>query len=275
MHPVLFRFGPVIISSYGAALVVSLLAGIVVARIRARQLQVDPHAVVEAAIAMMIAALAGSRLWYVVTHLDKFDGNWIRAILPVENGQITMAGLAMNGGVLLALAAVWGYSRVKKIAFAVLGDIIAPSFLLGAGIQRLFGCFMNGCCFGRPTAGALGMVFPADCPAGALYPGIPLWPTQLLASLLGFTGFILVVYLYRWYCFPGYSLWMVFMYYPLARFFVDQFRYVPQNQVLANAGPVTFTVDHILLLPLLTVSITGWMIGWIKYKRHMHKHHET
>lgn len=276
MHPVLFKIGPVVISSYGTALVAGVLAAIFVARIRARQLQVDPHAVIEIAVVMMTAVLVGSRLWYVATHLQEFHGNWIKVVLPVENGQITMAGLAMNGGVLCALVSVWGYSRVKKIPFAVLGDIVSPCFLLGLGIQRLFGCFMNGCCFGRPTASALGIVFPAECPAGTLFPGIPLWPTQLFASLLGFAGFFLVVYLYRWYCFPGYSLWMVFMYYPLARFFIDQFRYIPQNQVLASAGPVTVTVDHVLLLLLLFISVTGWVNGWIKYKRHTYTqtHHE-
>ena len=120
---------------------------------------------------------------------------------------------------------------------------------------------------GRPTDCMLGIVFPANCQAGTIFPGSPLWPTQLFASLHGFAGFFLILYLYKWYCFPGYTLWQVFIYYPLARFFVDQFRYFPQNQVLATIGPVTIIVGHLLLLLLLIISSTGWIYGWMSYKR--------
>jgi len=86
----------------------------------------------------------------------------------------------------LAIFSSLVYVLVKKSSFTVLGDAIAPSFLLGVGIQRLGGCFLNGCCFGRPTDSFLGVVFPMRSVAGSIFPGQPLWPAQLFASVFGF-----------------------------------------------------------------------------------------
>ena len=264
MFPTLFRIGPFVVGSYGAAMVIAVIAGILVCRPRARRFHVDQHAVIEMAIVIMAAAIIGSRAWYIALHLHEFSGNWLNAVNPFQSDRFGMAGLAMNGGVLLVFIALMLYARLKKISFFLLGDIIAPGFLLGAGIQRIAGCFLNGCCFGVPTNSAIGVTFPAGSVAAAYFPGIALWPTQIFASILGFAGFILVLRLERWYRFHGYTLGLVFIYYPLSRFFVDQFRYYPPGQILYTIGPFKITCDHILLSLIVLIITVMWLKAWFR-----------
>jgi phosphatidylglycerol---prolipoprotein diacylglyceryl transferase len=63
--------------------------------------------------------------------------------------------------------------------------------LLGLAIQRA-GCFLAGCCFGRPTGLPWGVHFPAASPAGRAFPGEAVHPTQLyyLLAFLLVAGFL-------------------------------------------------------------------------------------
>ena len=56
---------------------------------------------------------------------------------------------------------------------------VLPYFTLGHAFGRL-GCFLSGCCFGRPTHSFIGVSFPAGSPASLLYGSEKLYPTQLM-----------------------------------------------------------------------------------------------
>ena len=261
MYPVLFKIGSFELRSWGVAFAISVLVGIGVAVKRAPRFGVKPNTVMDLAVVTIIAAIVGSRLWYVVYHIDEFKGHWFDIVNPFQDGHIGIAGLSMIGGVVLAILASLVYAWMKKLSFVALGDAIAPSFLLGAGIQRLGGCFLNGCCFGRPTDSFLGVVFPPEGVAGSYFPGVPLWPTQLFASALGFAGFALVLWLARRHSFPGYTLWQVFAYYSIDRFIVDQFRYYEPSQILGTIGPLTINVNHVVLAGVFVLCAVLWLRG--------------
>ncbi len=262
MFPVLFRFGSFELRSYGVSMAISVALGVWISMKRARKYGVKNEAILDLAVIIMLAAIIGSRLWYVVYHLDEFRGHWLDIINPIHDGAIGIAGLSMVGGVVLAVIFSYIYARIKKLNFIALGDIIAPVFLLGAGIVRLGGCFLNGCCYGKPTDSPIGIVFPPDGVAGYYFPHQHLWPTQLFASALGFLGFFLVLWLEKKKKFQGFTLWMVFWYYSIDRFIVDQFRYYESPQVLATLGPITFNANHLLLLGLFAVSSYFLIRGW-------------
>jgi phosphatidylglycerol---prolipoprotein diacylglyceryl transferase len=254
MHPILFKIGNFAVYSWGAALLVSIVVGIAVSRRRAPRFGVAPEAVRDVATIILITSLIGSRIWYILYHLDGYQGHWDSLRLTGKGGMVGCSGFSMMGGIVLVLLGSWIYARITRISFLAIGDVIAPAFLLGSGIQRLGGCFLSGCCFGLPTESVLGMVFPKTGDAGAHFPGIPLWPAQLIASALGFAGYALVLWLERRHRFPGYSFCLVFIYYPLERLLVDQFRYYEPAQILGTFGPLTFNVNHPLLLGLFALS---------------------
>jgi phosphatidylglycerol:prolipoprotein diacylglycerol transferase len=259
VYPIL-KFGNFELHSWSVAIALSFLAGTLVAIKRARRDGVPSEQVIDLVIVIILASIIGSRLWYALFHLNRFRGNWLEIINLWHRGKFGFAGLSMMGGVSLALLAAWGFARLRKQPFRMLGDLMAPGFLLGAGIQRLFGCFLNGCCYGTPTESLFGVAFPKVL--GPFLPGMHLWPAQLFDAGLEFGGFALICWLERVVRFPGSTFGMVFLYYPLARFGVDQFRYYEPAQVWGHWGPLTFNANHLFIGGLFVVAAICYLWGW-------------
>lgn len=121
----------------------------------------------------MISGIVGARLFYVVQFWDKFKDN-LAEIIMVHHG-----GLVFYGGFLLAIAAIYVFCRRNKLDFVRVLDVCAPSVALTHFFGRI-GCFMNGCCFGRRTDSAFGVVFPEGSDPFSFYGGqARIHPTQL------------------------------------------------------------------------------------------------
>ncbi|MBQ3253091.1 MAG: prolipoprotein diacylglyceryl transferase [Acholeplasmatales bacterium] len=86
-------------------------------------------------------AIVGARLWYVLFNIDQFDG--FMEILGFEDGKFNgLAGLAIQGGVMVALITVYFYCKKKETSLYRILDIVAPGFLIGQILGR-FGNFCN------------------------------------------------------------------------------------------------------------------------------------
>ena len=109
-------------------------------------------------------------------------------------------------------------------------DYLAPSLGLGEFFTRI-GCFLNGCCFGKPTESTFGMIFPPDSAAGMYYPGEHVHPSQLYNSLAGLLIFGALLYLERYKRFQGYTALLYFMMYAVGRFVIDYSRHYESELV--------------------------------------------
>ncbi|MDD5628684.1 MAG: prolipoprotein diacylglyceryl transferase [Elusimicrobia bacterium] len=97
-----------------------------------------------------------------------------------------------------AAAAAFLYCRWRRLACAPVADALGAAAVLGLVPMR-FGCLLNGCCYGRPTAADWGIVF-ADRASGvprALL-GVPLHPAQLYEA----AGAGLIFALLQWGVMP-------------------------------------------------------------------------
>lgn len=254
MFPEILSIGRFGIRSWGLMAALAFLTGFFFASRRAPKFNINKDIIPDILLVILISSLLGSRIFYIVFHLDEFQGNWISTINPFAgDGSFGIAGLSMMGGVVCAIIAVWLYAKIKKISFLNLGDAIAPGFLIGEGITRI-GCFLNGCCFGRPTEGFWGITFPVNSPAGNIYPNMSLIPTQLIASFLGFFLFGLVLYLERFHKFKGFTMWMVLLLHSIDRFAVDMLRYFSPGQTLFRMGPLYISVNEIIVAGLIALS---------------------
>ncbi len=213
MHPELFGF----IKSYGLMLDLSFVLGIWLCVRRGRGRGLSTDTVLAFSFAVLVSSLVGVRLFYVVTHWRQFTP-WYRAFY------IWDGGLTLYGGILLATATVWWMARRRKIPFLAMADVMAPAVALGIGITRI-GCFLSGCCFGRPTSLPWGVSFPATCAAGALYPGQRIHPTQLYSSAGGFLVFGLLLVLERRSSPTGATFGRFLLFYGLVRFSIEFLRY--------------------------------------------------
>ncbi len=267
MHPEILSFGRFTIRAWGFFAAIAFAFGLFFSMRRAPKFGIKKDYIPDMLLVVLISSMLGSRIFYVVFHLDEFKGRWLSTINPFgTSGSFGLAGLSMMGGVVLAIVSAYVYARIKKIDFLTMADAVSPAFLIGAGITRI-GCFFNGCCFGRPTDGLMGMMFPKHSPAGMIYKNTPIHPTQLYASILGFAFFFIVLYFERYKRFRGYTIALVMALYALDRFFVDLFRHYEENQVLFRIGTAPFSVNEIIILCLFVFSTAGLIYGFIRSKR--------
>jgi phosphatidylglycerol---prolipoprotein diacylglyceryl transferase len=155
------------IRGYGVMLMVATVASVALAAYRAWQCGIDPEAIYSLAFVMFLAGIVGARLFFVAEY-------WNQVFSPEQTGS-TMAtlwsifnvpkgGLVVYGSVLFGVpAGVW-YCVRRGLPVLAVGDIIAPSMVLGQALGRV-GCFLNGCCFGGVclTAG-YAVSFPVGSP---------------------------------------------------------------------------------------------------------------
>jgi len=130
----------VVASLHALVVVLGVAAGALLALRRAR----EPTVVLVAVAAVAVGGLAGGHLLFVLLHGPGRGAG----------------GLASAGGVAAGLAATWAIARLARRPAGELLDAIVPAGLLALAIGRV-GCFLAGCCYGRPTALPWGVVFPA------------------------------------------------------------------------------------------------------------------
>ncbi len=186
MWPVLLEFelGPwhVVLRSYGTCLTAAVLVVWVVGARAAISRGLPVRAVFAVLAVTSLAALIGSRLLHWARHLEAYADSGGGAV------NLRASGFALDGGVLLAIAAGWIACRGLRVSPWRMADALAVPLALGGAILRL-GCFLNGCCFGRPTSVPWGVTFPfgsrvhlhqAASRLDALLGGpLPVHPTQL------------------------------------------------------------------------------------------------
>jgi phosphatidylglycerol:prolipoprotein diacylglycerol transferase len=146
MYPELFKipFTPLTVKSYGLMLVVGFLAAVFLIKRLSRNIASNPQIVTNAALYALIAGVVGSRIFYVMHHFEQFEGRLL-SVFAIWQG-----GLEFLGGVFLAIVILVFYMRHHKLPVRRYFDIIAICLMLAAGFGRT-GCFLNGCCFGKPV----------------------------------------------------------------------------------------------------------------------------
>jgi phosphatidylglycerol:prolipoprotein diacylglycerol transferase len=261
MHPVLLRFGRFVISSYGLLLALSFMIGIFWSMHRAKKRGIDQNLVMDLALIIVFCAIVGSRLMYVVTHLDEFRGRWLDTFNPFQSsGQIGLAGLTMLGGVVLSLIALVIFCRVKKLSMLRLADILAPAFGLGIFFTRI-GCFLTGCCYGKACELPWAVRFPLSSPAGSdpELQGLMLHPTQLYSALYGLGIMGLLVWLDRKPRPDGSLMAAFFMLYGLCRFFIDFVRaYEASVKVVLFGYGITF--NQVISFLMFVAGLVIWFV---------------
>ncbi len=201
---------------------VGFLAGLWTASRRGMRYGLKPDQVFDAGAWLILGTLIGARALFVVTYWrDQFAGQPLIEILNVRHG-----GLVFYGGLLGASASVMIYVRWKKLALWKLADALAPSIALGCVAGRI-GCFLYGCCYGRPTNLPWAVHFPPEHETK----GVGVHPTQLYDATLNLCLYAVLAWLYRRKKFDGQIFAVYLMAYAVLRSFVETFRgdYSPEH----------------------------------------------
>lgn len=259
MHPELFRIGPLVVNSYGVMLAMAFILGIFLTLKKAEKRGIDNNTIINLAFIVMISAIVGSRLFYVLFHLDEFKGRWVYTFLPIQpDGSIGLGGLIFLGGFLGALLSGAIYIHLKKLSFWKVVDSVAPSLALGLFLGRI-GCFLNGCCYGKTCDLPWAVKFPPNSPAGYQMGDVAIHPTQLYSSAYGLLIFIILMLLDRKVHKDGFLFFIFLILYGISRFIVDFFRFYETQMFLIDG------IEFNQILSLLLVI--GGLILLVMKKR--------
>ena len=133
--------------------VLGFLAGLLVTRRMCRIVGLDPEVITNAALYSLIVGMVGARTFFVVHYFDQFRED-LAGVFAVWRG-----GLEFLGGVIPAVVFLLLYLRHRRLPVRRCFDILAVGLMVGLSFGRI-GCFLNGCCFGRPTEVPWAVRFP-------------------------------------------------------------------------------------------------------------------
>jgi len=158
MHPILLdlpSLGITVLSYRACLLLAVLVCWLVGPRWVATLEGLDPWRVFHAMVLLGLAAFAGARLHFVLTHWGDF------ADRPVAALQFWSGGLHAGGGIVLLTAAAPFILRRLGLPVARFADGFVPTVGVGIAIARI-GCFLHGCCFGTLCSWPWCLTFPRD-----------------------------------------------------------------------------------------------------------------
>ncbi len=252
MHPILFKFDGIVIYSYGALMVVALMVFSFYSVKFSDDFQLRKEDVFDGIIFGTLVSIISSRLAYVLLHARDylFFDSWdtlLDAILRIIN--IREGGFTIFGALLaVPLFVVW-FAKHRRISHEKLLNLYAFSTPWAVAIGRL-GCFLNGCCVGKPWNGPWAVEFPYSPYHG------PRHPTQIYELL----GMLVLAFLFLYnHLKMGENdrtnyFSLTFMYYGVLRFIIEFFR---------EGTPILFgwfNVGHLASLMLFVCGLVNYLV---------------
>jgi len=143
------------------------------------------------------------------------------------------------------------YCTKKKVSFVSYLDLVVPSIALAQGFGRI-GCFMAGCCYGRPTDSFIGITFH-----NSLYApnNRALIPTQLLSAAGDFIIMGILLVLDKKVKKKGVLAGIYMVLYSIGRFVIEFFRNDPRGTIFGLSTSQFFGI--IALIIGIVVIIAG------------------
>lgn len=173
MYPELLRIGKITIQGYGLMISLGILAAIWLARYRGRKRDMNIDVIFDIAIYGVIGGVIGGKLLFILTDLPYIIKN------PVVLKDMIAGGFVLYGAIIGGAIGAFIFLKRKNLSFLKYFDLVAPSIALAQGFGRI-GCFLAGCCYGKPTDGPFGVIFKNSIYAPV---DIHVHPTQIYSSL--------------------------------------------------------------------------------------------
>jgi len=255
MRSTLFAIGSLPIQSYGIMVAIGFLLAVYVAIRRAKKRDIPSQFIFNLSLYVLISGFVGARIFNILQHIRSYDS--LSDALRIWEG-----GLTYYGGFVFASLVGFLYLRSKKLPIVEVLDVIAPSLALVEGIGRI-GCFLAGCCYGKPTDLPCGVTFPENSLTRILTDSQKVHPTQLYSTVILFGIFIILIVLQRFMKFSGQLFLSYLIMYSIYRFSVDFFRYYSPEEhigILVSSQATSLVIGLIALIIMIVKIFRGWFI---------------
>ena len=246
MFPDLFSIGPLTIHTYGLFVAIGFAVAILVAIKVGKAQGMQPERVMDMGFITILCAIVGSRLMYVIINFSYYK-NHLMDIFRIWQG-----GLIFSGGLITVFLAMGWYLKRHHLSFWETGDLWAPSIAIGQGIGRI-GCFMAGCCHGKPTEMKWGVIFTH--PHSLAPSNIPLHPTQLYASFSGLIIFLVLMVLHAKKQFEGQVILWFLILHSTARLLIERFRGDDRGLIPGSEMSTTQLLAFLILIASVVILI--------------------
>lgn len=235
MHPVLFETFSITVYSYGLMIAVGIAAGMTYLIIQGRkELGLTFDQANSLFLAIFIAAVAGGKLFLFFEEPSFYIDN--------PGKLLTGRGFVFYGSFLAAVPAMWWLFRKFSLPPYQMLDLMAVTTCFVHMFGRI-GCFLAGCCFGKPTDSGFGVTFTDDT-SYAEPRHTPLYPTQLMEAGWILLILLLLFRLKRKRLFHGQLFLLYLILYAVGRFVIEYYRgdagrgfiiegYVSHSQLIA------------------------------------------
>lgn len=166
----------------------------------------------------ILGGFIGAKVLYLIVSRNQIDWNRITDITYAN--QLMLSGFVFYGGLIGGILFIFLAGKIHKIPALeyIRNFIFVIPFIHSFG---RIGCFMAGCCYGKPYDGSFAVVFPENSYA---LPGVKLFPIQLVeAGGLMVIAILLIILRLRFHF--VYTIEFYFIVYGLFRFILEYFRY--------------------------------------------------
>jgi len=242
----ILTLGPINFYWYGLIMVVAMVVASLVIWRLAKKSNWRVNDLLDLFFNIIVASLIGARLYHVIIHWSDYSGQLLD-ILKVWQG-----GLAIHGGLIGGLLAIWLTCRHRHWPFWQLASWIVPGVALGQAIGR-WGNFFNQELFGLPST--LPWAIPIDIwhrPANALTASHfqPLFVYEFIACLL----LAILLYQFNRRLAPRKIVGAYLLGYGAIRLVMEFFRQDPTLYLLGWRWPQWLSLILILLGLILVIS---------------------
>jgi phosphatidylglycerol:prolipoprotein diacylglycerol transferase len=230
LDPVVISFGFISVHWYGLILGTAALIALLLSIKEGKKHGLDSDVFMDLMLFGVPLGILGGRLYYVVFQWDYYSAH------PGDILAVWKGGLAMHGVIIAMVLTLTIYTKLKKVSFWKLADIVAPNVLLAQAIGR-WGNFMNQEAHGGVVAREFleGLRLPEfiinqmyiynPAPGEGLVAGFyHHQPTFLYESLWNLLGFLVLISLRKVKLQRGEMFFSYLMWYSLGRFFVEGMR---------------------------------------------------
>jgi len=251
VKPIL-QIGPIALSSYALMMSIGGSLGFWLTWREIQRKRLEPGPMLALAMIAFVAGLVGARALSVFVHWPAYaDLEWWRLLALWDRG-----GMSMYGGILLAAAVGLAYIRIRRLPAWDAADTMVTAWTPFIFFLRI-GCFLNGCCYGRPTTSIFGIV--AGGGPSAVNFGIPSHPAQLYDAAAALAIFALLWWMRSRRRFEGQLTVTFLALYSAWRLVHETFRGDPWVALRFGALGVA-TLNQVISVALLVYAVAAGCI---------------
>lgn len=258
MYPYILEIGNFKLATYGVMSALAYLSALIYLNTQKNRIQLADNIFWNLITIIIVFALLGAKIFYVIFFWQYFEGNFFGKILGALRD--FRFGFVYFGGFLCAFSAGIYYVKIKKLGISHIADFFAPAIALGHSIGRL-GCFFAGCCFGKPTSSIFSVRFTDTSSLVAPeYLGVSLHPTQLYEAVGNFVLFLVLHYMLVLQIAGRLKKGMVILTYCLSygilRFVVEFFRGDERGTFIFGLSPSQIIAVAVVAIAMVVYKIS-------------------